>query len=236
MLGPFGTNACTDRPGVCIQGRCDVMGQNCNLGVDVWEPVCAMAPDDAVHTFPNHGQATCAWGGEPPDIVYPGRCECQMDCDCWDEYGCAACASNGQTYLCTYEEIECNGLEPLYPGACDPDCNYCSMLGRMPIPACGEHFFTYVDICYADCLGREVWHQGPCLYGEGATCATSEGAACPSNDLFCLVEDNTPGAPGRCIQVGSCLEPQHCNGQPIDTPPCAGHWECQEHSCVLVCD
>ncbi len=165
-LGPFGTNACTGRPGVCYQGRCEVLGQTCDCP-DVWDPACVMAPNDALDTFPNPCQSACAWGEEPPYVVYPGRCECQADCDCDGPYYCAACAQNGVTYYCSYWEIECNGLSPLYPGECDPACDYCAFLGRMPIQACGADFFTYAEICYNECLGRDYRHLGACEPGEG---------------------------------------------------------------------
>jgi hypothetical protein len=194
-----------------------------------------MAPNDALHTFPNRCQAQCAWG---PDIfvVNEGRCECMVDCDCFDEYACQACASNGQTYYCSYSEITCNGLEPLHPGACDPACSYCSEIDRMPIPTCGADFYTYADICYNDCLGRDFWHLGACEPNEGLICATPNQPDCPTEDLHCLVEDDVPGSQGVCIQLGACQEAWQCEGQPLAIDPCIGHFECPDHECLYICD
>jgi hypothetical protein len=233
--GPFGVDACTNRPAVCLDGRCDVLGQSCADCQDFWDPVCALAPNDAVWTFPNPCQAACAWGEEPATVAYWGRCECMVDCDCGGPFGCSACASNGQTYGCGYGEIECNGREPLYPGDCDPACDFCQEIDRMPIPVCGREFLTYADLCYANCLGRDYWHLGECDLGEGQFCGGSGGQACASADLFCLIEDNAPGASGQCIRLGACQVPAHCDGQPLETPPCVGQWTCQDHTCSWVC-
>jgi hypothetical protein len=232
--GPFGVNACTNRPGVCEAGRCDVLGQTCEDCQDIWAPVCATAPNDAMYTFPNDCQADCAWGDA--FVVYPGRCECMVDCDCMDPYMCQACAANGETYGCSYGEITCNGLEPLYPGDCDPDCDYCAFLNRMPIQACGQDFFTYAEMCYAECLGRDYWHLGACEANEGHACGASGNQPCPSDELFCLIVDNAPGAGGRCIKLGACIVPEHCDGQPLAVDPCIGHWTCPDHECAYICD
>ncbi len=114
-LGPYGSDACTERPGACLQGRCAVLGQGCDCEPH-WNPVCARGPQGQTHTFPNDCQVGCAWAQQLPELVYRGRCQCQMACD--PEVR-AACAANGETYGCGEAEVRCNGLDVLHLGACD---------------------------------------------------------------------------------------------------------------------
>ncbi|HOX43055.1 MAG TPA: hypothetical protein PK668_05635 [Myxococcota bacterium] len=231
MTGPFGpVDACTGRPAVCLEGRCEVLGQGCECP-DVWDPVCAGA--GGVSTFPNACQAACAgFQGE----LYHGRCECQMDCDCGDPlYDCSACATNGQTYLCGLAEARCNGFEVLYPGACEPACDFCGMLGRPSVPVCGFDFYGYADSCYADCLGRPWWHTGACDPGEGALCGGIAGEECSSEELFCMLDEWVPDSQGHCVRPLTCYQPEHCLYQVVGPPP-GCEPVCQEHACAWPCD
>ncbi|MBN2496466.1 MAG: hypothetical protein JXR96_17865 [Deltaproteobacteria bacterium] len=227
--GPFGErDACTDRPAICSQGRCMAAGQQCECDA-YWDPVCAVSAGQ-VASFPSPCEAECAgW-----ELVDYSRCECMVLCDCDDPFSCDACASNGRTYHCGYWAIECNDLEPLYPGACDPDCGHCAYLNRLPIQACGEYFHTYAEICYADCLGHAYWHQGPCLPGEGEICGGLAGVECPDG-LACAYEQLVPDAQGVCVERGSCIEASDCEGQGLDTPACVGSFFCENHVCEYIC-
>ncbi len=231
--GPYGLNACTNRPPECRLGRCRVLGQHCSCPME-WDPVCAQTPEGGNITFPNRCQAEC------PDFEwdYRGRCECEAACLQPDP----VCASNGETYWCGAEEARCSGHRIRYPGNCDPACDYCEDTVVEESPVCGVDFITYLDVCYADCHNVSLWHQGECLEGEGQACdAGTSPIPCPSGDLYCLPDRDCPDCPGcpcpaTCILPGACRNAADCRRQPLTPGECNGHWICQDHACTWTCD
>jgi hypothetical protein len=222
-------NACTDWPAVCDQGKCKTLREKCNCG-DEWDPVCN-GTGAKWTVFGSECEAECV----DLDWHYHGRCECQMDCGagpCFRGW----CATNDQTYYCGAGEAECNGQQIKYQGACEPDCEICLMLGRPSIPVCDQDFCDQSDMCLAECHDLDWWHEGLCLEGEGAVCGGSEGIACLSDDLFCLIEEPMPGATGACIVLGQCLQASDCNTQPLAHDECEGYWTCSGHACIWECD
>jgi hypothetical protein len=232
--GPYGVNACTNRPPECRRGRCQVLGQHCNCPMN-WDPVCAQTHEGGNITFPNQCQADCLGF----DWDYQGRCACEMACRDPNP----VCASNGLTYWCGAEEALCSGHRIRYPGYCDPACDYCESTVVDEVPVCGVDFISYLDACYAECHDVSWWHEGECLQGEGDTCdAGTSPIPCSSDDLYCLPDYDCPDCPGcacpaTCIKLGACRWPGDCSRQAgLPHDDCNGRWTCQEHACTWVCD
>jgi len=230
VIDPFcgGYDACTDREAVCHAGLCVLDGAwcDCPQGVDDWDPVCG-GTGARMLTLPNACVAECL------DIPwsYPGRCDCMVDCYVGDW----VCAENHQTYGCGEWEAACNGQAVLYPAPCSDECDQCLMLGRPSIPVCSEDFRDFSDMCFADCQELGWWHTGACLEGEGYQCGGIAGILCPSDELACIYEAMIPDAQGRCVQLGSCQEPVHCEYQPLAHDDCDGAWTCPDHTCTWQC-
>ncbi|MBW1810712.1 MAG: hypothetical protein JRJ87_21145 [Deltaproteobacteria bacterium] len=230
--GPFNAEACTNRPGICVSGKCQVLSQDCDCPFD-WNPVCISYQGQQI-TVPNRCHANCL----NSEWSYAGRCECEAACRDPDP----VCASNGITYWCGVEEALCSGHAIAYTGDCDAACDHCAELDRPPRPVCSEDFIDYVDVCYADCHQVDWWHTGACLPYEGDDCDNGwDKVECPRDDLYCFNLDycsDCPGCscPGFCIALGHCLIAQDCHSQPLPTLDCAGFWTCQEHVCTWICD
>ena len=232
--GPYGVNACTNRPPMCRRGRCEVLGQHCSCP-SVWDPICAQQHEGGDISFPNQCQVDCLGLGWD----YRGRCSCEMACREPDP----VCASNGQTYWCGAGEARCSGHRIRYPGYCDPACDYCEDTIVDENPVCGVDFVSYLDACYAECHEVNWWHQGECLEGEGADCdAGTSPIPCPSEALYCLPDDDCPDCPGcacpaTCIMPGACRWAADCHRQTgLPHDDCNGRWRCREHACTWVCD
>lgn len=231
-LGPYGVNACTNRPAVCVAGRCRVPGEDCGCPQN-WNPVCALFGEERI-SFPNSCQTEClglSWR-------YHGLCACERAC--LDPT--PVCADNGVTYWCGAEEATCSRLPVRYPGDCIAACEYCEELERPRQPVCGEDGRTYLDVCYAECHDIRWWHTGECIPGEQDACDAGGTTAipCPDDRLFCLVDQYCPdcpgcACPGTCIATGHCMRAADCASQPLDHEECTGYWRCAEHTCTWQC-
>ncbi len=229
--GPYANEACTNRPGICVSGHCEILSQDCDCPF-VWDPVCVTYRGQNI-SLPNECHAACLG----LEYSYHGRCECQAACLDPDP----VCASNGETYWCGAAEAVCSGNQVSYSGDCDSSCDYCLELERPPIPVCTEDFQDYTDICYTECHGQSYWHRGACLPGEGDDCDNGwDRVECPSQDLYCLNDDYCPDCPGCqcpgiCIALGHCQQADDCRNQPLSADDCDGRWTCQAHSCIWEC-
>ncbi|NMB74294.1 MAG: hypothetical protein GYA21_04095 [Myxococcales bacterium] len=226
-----GYNACTDRPPVCREGVCALLGEGCRCA-EGWSPVCVASvpgmPMGVPWTFPDPCQASCAG----LQSFYPGRCDCQRECAVADP----VCAANGVSYVCGAAEAECSGQAVRYPGECSPACDACEALARPWRAVCGADFTTYPDACFADCQEQPFWHYGECGSGEGERCGGIVARPCPDDSLYCVnLRPGCMDCPGVCLTPGSCYENAHCDLQPLEPGQCKGSFQCLDHACTWVC-
>jgi hypothetical protein len=230
---------CTDRLPVCVGGECMLEGDDCDCNTD-WDPVCVF-DGNTTKTLANPCQAACL----DLEISNYGRCDCIFSIDEIDP----VCAINNRTFNAGKQEVECNGLEVIYPGSCKEECDHVFIPIPSPWhPVCGADFQDYADYRFAECNGVDWWHREKCLDGEGALCGNDGyggtiAIECPSDKLICVDIECPPCLPenhcpcyGSCVLKGSCMSADDCWMQGLEHPEDAGTWVCLDHNCEWVED
>lgn len=243
---------CSGDPGpgchwICKDARCEkVCDQECDSAEDCsdlpWEAQClghwACIEGDCV---PQCDPATCTLPADCRDLVPPEDCAGAWSCvegNC--VWSCGPDCSLAEDCIGLPWQARCFGHWACVEGSCREQCG--APCGDDTCdPAAGESAASCPVDCEdecrvpVDCAGH-VWDvrclgRWACVDG---TCEEQCDERC--GDDICDAEggETTGSCPPDCKQ-NQCTEPADCEDLPWPLE-CPGHWECQDGTCVPVCD